>query len=83
MIGENACGIVQSSCPWITGRMIGEYVTDAVINSDIVQKEDFNFEIVRCNLIQPVPTKEKWKQAYREDKETKYIMTRMKDDTEW
>ena len=79
----NICPTIRGCCPWRTGAAIAEYVVDAVLNQDIVHREDVQEDIVRCHLTKPVPSKDQWDEAYRNDKETNYMLTRLKDDDEW
>lgn len=79
----NICPVVNGSCPWETGRAVAEFVIDAALNQDMTDKEDTQLDIVRCHLVQPAPTSEDWKDAYREDRETNFILARMKLNTDW
>ena len=77
------CPIVNGSCPWETGRAVAEFIVDAALNQDMTDEEDTQDDIVRCHIAQPVPTSDNWKDAYRNDKETNFILARLKMDTEW
>ena len=79
----NICPWLSGSCPWHTGKAIAEYLVDIAIAQDRVCREDVQEDVVRCNVVQPVPTAEKWSEAYRDDKETNYIITRLKNNEEW
>ena len=79
----NICPLLSGSCPWHTGRAIAEYLIDIALAQDKLRTEDVQENVVRCNLVQLVPTAEKWREAYREDKETNYIISRLKNVDEW
>ena len=79
----NICPTIRGCCPWRIGAAIAEYAVDVVLNQDIVHREDIQEDIVRCHLTKSVPSKDQWDEAYKDDKETNYMLTRLKDDTEW
>lgn len=77
-VGSNLCLAVAG-----TGYTIESAVIDMCINSIIRFQEDIKHDVARCNIIQPVPTKDQWETSYREDRETNYMMTRLQDESEW
>ena len=70
--------MVGATCPWymafnVVSAFYPPRLRDALYLHDISQ-----YRIVRCLVTQPLPTADTWVEAYANDKDTNYILSRVK-----
>ena len=72
--------MLYGSCPHYTSVSVSTFVAESLV-PHIVNPHYSN--VVRCHVIKPLPTVTEWSQAYADDKETNFIIARLKVTTPW
>ena len=67
--------MIYGACPWYTALSVVTFISVSVIPIRTNKAED---DIVKCHLNQPLPFKSVWAVAYANDKDTNYIISRLR-----
>ena len=67
--------MLYGNCPWNTALSIATFISATLIPV-VATKADC--DIVRCHLNKPLPSKSAWAAAYANDKDTNYIIARLR-----
>ena len=68
--------MMYGACPWYTALSVATFISVNVIPVGTNKAED---DIVKCYLNQPLPSKLAWAIAYANDKDTNYIIVRLRN----
>ena len=67
--------MMYGACPWYTALSVATFISVNVIPVRTNKAED---DIVKYHLNQPLPSKSVWAVAYANDKDTNYIIARLR-----
>lgn len=72
--------MLYGSCPYYTEVSIATFMADSLV-THVVDSHYSN--VVRCYVIKLIPSATEWSQAYADDKDTNFIIARLKVTTPW
>ena len=77
---EHFSQLVTGAVPFHTADAIAAFLSETYIEPTVTIQHSYT---VKCNVVKSLPTTVEWKEAYVMDKDTNYILARVKEPKRW